>query len=113
MTDGEDEANQFPLIHRQGSVAWRHRAAKERHRVLTLQKNSSKTVSRGITLHQKGLCEIRKGEDGHRCDSSLEGGERSSRVVILGEPVLAKEGRERGSDRPELLDELAVVAREA
>jgi hypothetical protein len=55
-----------------------HRAAEEGHRVLALEKDGTKPIGGGITLHDEGLLEVGEGEHGRYGDCLLEGGECSA-----------------------------------
>ena len=70
-------------------MAWCHRAAKESHRVLALEKDSAKPIGGGIALHDEGLLKVGEGQHWHCGDCLLEGGERPAGCLCLGEPLRA------------------------
>jgi len=57
---GVDEADQFPLVSRQGTVARRDRSTEERHGMLFLQKDCAKAVGGGITLDDERQRDVRE-----------------------------------------------------
>jgi hypothetical protein len=113
MSDGEDEADELPLVGGQGLVAWCHWSAEERHRVLTLEKDSPKPIGGGFTLHDEGLGEVRQREDRRCGDCCLEGGEGSAGRLCPGETLLLEQSGQQCCDGAKLLDELAVVPSQA
>ena len=55
-----DEADQFPLVSRQGTVAQHDRSTEERHRMLFLQEDCAKAVGGGITLDDERQRKVRE-----------------------------------------------------
>jgi len=113
MADGEDEADEFTFVRRQGRMAWRGRPAEERQRVLVLEEHCAEPVTGCVALDDEGAVEVGQGENRRRRHGCLEGGESRSSFRCPGEPFLAEEGCQGGGDRAEFPDKLAVVPRQA
>jgi hypothetical protein len=60
VADGEDEANQLPLVSCQRAMAGSHRSTKESNRVALLDEHRSEAICGCITFHDEGLGEVRK-----------------------------------------------------
>ena len=59
MTNGEDEADQLPLVGSESAVTRCHRPAKEGQRVLVLEEHRAEPVRGGVAVDDERPVEVR------------------------------------------------------
>ena len=109
---GVYKADELALVGGEGTVSRRDGPTEEGNGVLVLEQHRAKPVRRGVAFNDEWPREVRECKNRGRGDRRLEHPERCRCVVIPGEALLQK-CRQWGSDGVVVVDELAVVPREA
>ena len=112
MADGVDEANELPFVGSEGAVARSNRPAEVGDGMLVLDEHRPETVCRRVALDDERLGEVGQRQYWRGCHRGLEGRERRGGLLGPDEALLQERG-ERRRDRAIVVDEFAVVAREA
>ncbi|KAJ1270264.1 hypothetical protein BS78_06G040800 [Paspalum vaginatum] len=110
VPDRLDEADELALVGGERAVARCHKPTEESDRVALLDQDRAEAERGRVALDDEQLGEVRHGEDGGGRDGGLERCECRSRRVGPREPLLLEQGHQWSSDRPIVVDELAVVA---
>lgn len=113
MTNNLHQADEFTLIRSELHVPRQERSAEERDRASALVQDCAESQTRGVAVHGEVLIKIWQLENWGRGQRLLERRERNRCCLIPQERVLAKklcEGRCYGA---EVLDEAAVISRQA
>jgi len=87
---GVDEADQFPLVHRQGTVARRNRPTEERHGVLVLQEDGAKALGGGVALDDEGCAKSGRRSTGPVVTASLRASKAAAASSDQENPSLRK-----------------------
>ena len=88
MTDGVDEADQFPFVGSEGTVSRRDGPAEVGDWVFLQDEHCPETVGRRIALDDERLVEVRQGQNRSRGDRDFEGLECRDGVGGPAEPFL-------------------------
>jgi len=113
VSDGLHQATEFALIGRQLGMLWRDVAAEEGDGTLALMKDGPEARAVCVTVADELLAEIRELKDWTGGKHQLESVESGCSIVVPSKRLLLEQSCERGGYDAVVVDETAVVAREA